>query len=494
MFWLLSMLAFARYVESERPAGYFENFTSERYLVLAALFVCGLMAKPMLVTFPFVLLLLDFWPLERLKSWSDFPRLAAEKAPLFVLAIASAVVTFFAQKSGGAVESLNAVPLLSRIANSITAYASYVFTAVYPNDLAVLYPWRDVSLGETAASIPLLAVITALCIWQYRSRKYLLFGWLWFLGTLVPVIGLVQVGPQSLADRYTYVPYFGLFTMAVFGLSEALSGIRSRQMIASIVAGVVILIFGSLAFNQVGYWRDSESLYRHTLAVTRDNFVISHNLCHALTFLDRLDEARPLCEDAIRIKPSDPLAFNTLGIINFKRGEYADAETNFKRSIDLGSKYPLTYSNLALAKILQGRPEEGEADLKKAADITSGSVSPQFFASAVGDLANAYAAKKNYEKAAENFGRLVYIQPNNADARTRLAWSLYYLKKYDEAGAQAEKALSLAPDSAETYNIYGLILLAKGRPRDAEKAFERALKISPGLSAAKDNLAAAKSQ
>ena len=145
-------------------------------------------------------------------------------------------------------------------------------------------------------------------------------------------------------------------------------------------------------------------------------------------------------------------------------------------------------------KILQGRPEEGEADLKKAADITSGAVSPQFFANAVGDLANAYAAKKNYEKAAENFGRLVYIQPNNADARTRLAWSLYYLKKYDEAGAQAEKALSLAPDSADTYNIFGLILLAKGQPRDAEKAFGHALQISPGLTAAKDNIALAKSQ
>ncbi|MEP7211436.1 MAG: tetratricopeptide repeat protein [Acidobacteriota bacterium] len=495
-FWLLTMWAYARYAEGEKPASLFARLTSTPYLLVLALFACGLMAKPMLVTLPCVLLLLDIWPLERWKKLSDLPMLAAEKVPMFVLAAVSSVLTFLAQKNEGAVESLNVIPLNFRLMNAVVSYVKYIGMAFYPRDLAVLYPMPpEISAVTLIGSLALLAAITAVCVWQFRSRKYLLVGWLWFVGTLVPVIGIVQVGSQSLADRYTYVPYFGLFIMAVFGVADIASHFAGNRRVIGVSASVAaIVIFCVLSAIQIGYWRDNETLYTHALAVTRNNFLISHNLCHALTIKDKLDDAEPLCRQAIDINPSDPYAYNTLGIIDFKRGEFSEAETNFKRSLDHGSRYPLTLVNLGLAKVLQGRPDEGEIDLKRAADFTSGSVPPQFFANAVSSLANAYAAKENYTKAAENYNRLVFIEPNNIDARVKLADSLYRLNRYDDAQAQAENVLKAEPNSAEMLNVYGLVLLEKGRIADARQAFEKALKIKPELPGAADNLAKAKAR
>lgn len=495
-FWLLTMLAYARYADGEKPASLLARLTSTPYFLVLMLFACGLMAKPMLVTLPCVLLLLDIWPLERWKKLSDLRMLAAEKAPMFVLVAVSSVLTFLAQKNEGAVESLNVIPLNFRLMNAVVSYVKYIGMAFYPKDLAVLYPMPpDISAVTLIGSIALLAAITAVCVWQFRSRKYLLVGWLWFVGTLVPVIGIVQVGSQSLADRYTYVPYFGLFIMAVFGVADLAAHFAGgRKMIGVSASVAAIAVFCVLSAIQIGYWRDNETLYTHALAVTQNNFLISHNLCHALTIKDKLDDAEPLCRQAIDINPSDPYAYNTLGIIDFKRGKLSEAETNFKKSLDHGSRYPLTLVNLGLAKVLQGRPDEGEIDLKRAADFTSGSVPPQYFANAVSSLANAYAAKENYTKAAENYSRLVFIEPNNIDARVKLADSLYRLRRYDDAQAQAEIVLKAEPNSAEMLNVYGLVLLEKGRIADARQAFEKALKIKPELPGAADNLAKAKAR
>ncbi|MEP6901141.1 MAG: hypothetical protein ABJA66_05285, partial [Actinomycetota bacterium] len=228
------------------------------YVLTILLFALGLMAKPMLVTLPFTLILIDYWSLERLKTLKDLPKLVREKLPLFALSIASSYLTILAQKSAGAVETLNFLPVQTRILNAFVSSAKYLVMLFYPANLGVWYPYKkDFAMWQIGGAIVLLAAITALCVRQMRRRKYLLMGWLWFLGTLVPVIGLVQVGSQSLADRYTYVPFFGLFIMLVWGLGDLFAHFKVHKKIVAAICAIALLIFGFLAYKQTSLWKSS---------------------------------------------------------------------------------------------------------------------------------------------------------------------------------------------------------------------------------------------
>ena len=505
LFWLLTMFAYLRFaesrVESQRE---FENdnFTEDKklenlstldsrlstkfYLLAFALFALGLMSKPMLVTLPFVLLLMDFWSLERLKTLKDLPALLIEKIPFFVLSGVSAYVTILAQRSSGAVETLDFLPIGTRFLNALVAYAKYVLMLFYPSDLAVWYPYdRTFPIWQIFGAIVLLLGITAVCWRQMRERKYLLMGWLWFLGTLVPVIGIVQVGSQSLADRYTYVPFFGLFIMLVWGIGDLLKG--NKKAFFAFFA-VAVVAFSALSFRQVSYWRNNETLYRRTLAVTQNNFLISHNLCYTLTLDDRLDEAEPLCRASLEAKPNFYQAYNTLGILQIKRGQYPEAEQNFREVLRNAPDYSLAYANLSLALALQKKPEEAEENLGKAVRLNDSAVSPEVWINALNDLAIAYSEQKNYEKAAQNLSRIIAIDPNNADARANLALMLYHLKRYDEAQKLIESAIQLNPNAAAAYNNYGLILVAQNRRTEGVGMFERALQLKPDFAEATINL------
>ena len=392
MFWLLTMFAYIRFAkevakenianaeigtkaEIETEGDPSEVSTSPllaispSYLLVIALFALGLMAKPMLVTLPFVLLLMDYWPLERLKSLKDLPALLIEKIPFFVLSAISAYLTILAQRSAGAVETLDYLPIDTRLLNSLVSYAKYIVTLFYPANLAVLYPYdRNFPAWQIGGAIVLLVGITALCLWQIRSRKYLLMGWLWFLGTLVPVIGIVQVGSQPLADRYVYIPYFGLFIMLVWGIGDIFEKFKLKTSAFAAFFAIIVIVLSFLSFRQVSHWRNNEILYRHALAVTKDNFLISHNLCYTLTLASRLDEAEPYCRASIEIKPNYYEAYNTLGILQVKRGQYAEAEQNFKEVILNKPNYSLVYANLALALALDKRPEEAEGSADTGGD------------------------------------------------------------------------------------------------------------------------------
>lgn len=464
------------------------------FLALTVFFALGLMAKPMLVTLPCVLLLMDYWALERLKSLRDLPFLILEKIPLFILTAISSYITFLAQRSAGSVESLDYLPLETRLLNAMLSYAKYTGMLFYPVNLGVWYPYdRNFPAWQLALAAVFMIAVTALCLRQIKRRKYLLMGWLWFLGTLVPVIGLVQVGSQPLADRYTYVPYFGLFIMLVWGAGDLFERFKFDKRAFYSVFGIFIIVLSALAYKQTTYWRNNEILYKHTLAVTKKNYLIAHNLCHHLTLEDRMDEAEVFCRQAIDDKPDYFEVYNTLGILQLKRKEFAESEASFKKTLELAPQYSAAYSNLALAQIMLGKPEEAEKNLETAANLPS-SIAPEIFASALNDLAAAYAKKDNYEKTAEHLRRLLYLKPNDTDARIKLTLALMTLKRYDDALAQTNELLKQSPNAPETFNLQGIILLQANRKTEAAAAFEKALQLKPNYEEAKQNLEKARAK
>jgi tetratricopeptide (TPR) repeat protein len=318
-FWLLTMWAYVGYV---RHPGW------SRYALILIFFSLGLMAKPMLVTLPLVLLLWDYWPLRR---WAPqgaaaaeagppvgtFPypriplkRLVWEKIPLFILVVLFSLAAVQAQKAGAMVVSLADIPLGARISNALAAYVSYLEKTVYPLNLAVLYPHPGNAIpGWKVAGAALgLALLSWMIIRQALRYPYLPVGWLWFLGTLVPVIGLLQVGTQAMADRYTYIPLIGLFIMAAWGMADLAARWRCPKFLLPLVAGILIAIYGTAAWFQVGYWRNAVSLFQHTLSVTQNNLLIQGALGEALYFRGEVDQALVHFQEAIRLDPPLGLA------------------------------------------------------------------------------------------------------------------------------------------------------------------------------------------
>ncbi|MEO8574048.1 MAG: tetratricopeptide repeat protein [Pyrinomonadaceae bacterium] len=485
MFWFLAMLFYVRWTkEGAKPWG-------PLYLAALGMFALGLMSKPMVITLPFVLMLCDAWPLERTRDagTKGYARLVLEKAPFFVLSLSSALITLAAQRAVSAVESLAALPLDVRIQNAILSYSKYLVSAFYPAGLAIWYPYeKDLSLTEVGAALTLLIAITAISVWQFRQKKYLLFGWLWFVGTFVPVIGIVQVGGQSMADRYTYIPYLGLFVIVVFGASDLVQSFNIDRRVAGIAAASLILVLAILAYFQTGYWRDNETLYSRALSVTSKNFLIEQNFCHALMQQDRLDEAEILCQDSLEHRPDYFEALNTLGIISFKRKEYAVAESRFKSAVNSGRIHPLVYLNLSLAQILQGRPADGEINMEKAVALSGAGVSPMLFNEALTTLVDAYLKQGNFGKAAENLKRLRFIQPNNIEVRLKLVEALIELKQYPEAEGEVEAVIKMDQNNPVAWNSLGLVLLLTSDAKAAVGAFEKALTLRPDYPEAKENL------
>ena len=339
-----------------------------RYLTFAGLFVLGLMSKPMVITLPFVLLLLDYWPLGRIQGGpagarpipqAPPSRLLAEKLPLFALSAASAVVTIQAQRAGGAVRSTAQFSLGVRLENAVVAYATYLWKMIWPSHLAPLYPHPGNSLAawQVAISAMVLLAVTGAVV-RFRAKRYLLTGWLWFLGTLVPVIGLVQVGDQAMADRYAYIPLIGIFAMIAWGAADLAD---SRQIGLSsriIPAACVLLALSFTTHRQLGYWSSNYDLWTHALAVTDRNFIAQNNLGGALLLLDRPDEAYSHFQTAAEINPNDPMSRSNLGAYLQEHGKLSEAMEQYDRTIRLTSDAGLlaaTYANLGTAYRKVGR-------------------------------------------------------------------------------------------------------------------------------------------
>jgi protein O-mannosyl-transferase len=455
-FGLLCLLAYARYVE--KPS-------RKKYALVAVWLALGLMAKPMLMTWPFVLLLLDYWPLRRLE-WqpadgiSRFARawrpLIREKLPLFCLVAASMVVTYIAQSQGGAVRGFVDAPLTLRLSNALLSYGKYLLLTVWPTGLGVYYPFSPTGVltWQLAAALVLVAAMTAIALREASKRAYLITGWLWFLGTLVPVIGLVQVGGQAMADRYCYIPSIGLFVAIVFGLTDLAIAWRIGRASIAVVSLAVLLPLGSLTALQIGRWRDSITLFEHTLSVTSDNLVVHYNLGHVLGQEKRYDEAVPHFIEALRIKPDFFDALINMGVTLLEQGKTAEAISYYHRALDVEPGSAKAHMQLALALVKQ---EKGDDALR------------QFF------------------KAME-------LAPNDPDIRTNLGLMLARQGDLAEATSQLNEALRLKPDSAEAHNNLGLVLLMAGQPEKSLPHFSTALDLKPNFTVARDNLRRAQRQ
>ena len=422
VFFMLTLAAYARYARAPSP---------RRYLLVALFFAFGMMSKPMLVTLPFVLLLLDYWPLGRLggqqsEVGSRLRRLITEKVPLFALSACSCIATLFAQKqSPGAIDQL---PFLWRLNNTFVSYITYIWQMLWPARLAVFYPHPNgrLPLVEVTVAIAFLVGVSLVVIYLRRTRPYLVTGWFWYLGMLVPVIGLVQVGEQAHADRYTYLPQIGLYIMIAWTVGDLLleSTPRARRALVGVAAAITIATLSVRAIVQASYWKNSETLWNHTLAVTGENDV----------------------------------AHNNLGFLFMRRGELDKAISQFQAALNIRSRNTETHYGLGAALIQN-------------------------------NLGNAFARKQLWDEAIDHLEEAVRLRPDYADAYFNLGSVLFQQGRIDEAIAQWQKALAIRPRDAEAHRNVASALRKQGNVKGAIAEYEQVLNITPEDSVALNNLA-----
>ncbi len=422
-FFLLTLAAYGEYVRRR---------TGGRYLAVIALFALGLLAKPMLVTLPFVLLLLDAWPLRRLASEPPAPGLLAprlrallwEKLPLFALAAAASILTYLAQRHGGAEVRLEAIPLGSRLANAVVSYGAYLTQTVWPAGLASFYP-HPAFLGEAASPWRVATAAFALAtisfvVWRARrDRPYLAVGWLWFLGMLLPVIGIVQVGVQARADRYTYLPLIGLFVGAVWGGGDIIGSSPRRRGVAAAGATLAVLALGVASWRQVQYWRDSITLHAHALRVTEHNWAAWVGLADAYSERGRIQEAIAADQEAIRIRPGLSEAWNGMGASYGRLGQHEEAIHCFSEAVRIEPGYGEAWYNLGTAYGLLARHEEAAVCFRKAVRLRPEDVR------AWANLALASQILGDTSQAIESYRQLQRLDPRRAeDLRRQLGWAM----------------------------------------------------------------------
>src|SRR5262245_16278267 len=367
-FGLVSLIAYARYAEAP---------SIRRYAWVAIMLALGLLAKPMLVTWPFVMLLLDYWPLGRFdltsrrevvtKLWP----LLREKMPLLALVAASAVVTFLAQSHGGGVRTFTEAAVTLRLSNALVSYAKYLLLAFWPNDLAVFYPWPEAGIPawQIIGAALLLIAITAFCFFERKIRPYLIVGWLWFMGTLVPVIGLVQVGKQTMADRYFYIPSIGLFIAIVFGLADIAERRRIAPWIGAAIANVVLLVLASLTNAQIYRWTDSVTLLKHALTVAPPSAAMESALGFALHRSGQLDEAAVHFEKTLQIRPDDQVSQLYLGLCRFYQGRVPEAIEHARAAIRLQPDSARAHDLLGMSFAKQNRNDAALDELRRASEL-----------------------------------------------------------------------------------------------------------------------------
>jgi tetratricopeptide (TPR) repeat protein len=488
LFWLLTMLAYIRYVD--KPS-------TGRYVIVIILFALGLMSKPMLVTLPFVLLLIDYWPLNRFSisnfqfpnlNWQSaignrqsvtrFPilNLLYEKVPFFALAAVSSVVTYLTQRAYGAVTDFEVHLLGDRIANAFLSYATYIGKMFWPQNLAAYYPARavgSITLWQFVSCALLLGGVSLLVILLRRVHMYLLIGWFWFLGTLAPVIGIIQIGEEAMADRYAYIPLIGLFIMLAWGLPELLSKFPYRRFTLGISAAIVLTALGINTHRQAGFWKDGCTLFSHTIEVTHNNSFAYHNLGAAFLGLGRYQDAIEAFKQAIRIKPHYHKAIYNLGVAYAKIDRYQDAIEAYKQAIVVKPDFAEAYNNLGNAYLSLGRYQEAIDAYQQAVKIKPDLMEAHF------NLGFIYSNLGRYQDAIESFKRTISISPDYARAYFGLGFVYGNLGRYQDAIESFKHAIKIKPDLMEAYFNLGVACANLGRYQDAIESFKQTIKIKP---------------
>jgi len=448
MFFLLAVWAYCSYVR--KPS-------LSRYLGVAGLFVLALMSKPQVITFPVLLLLLDYWPLGRSRFFTAAPNsagalpaksglwLLAEKVPLLALSAVSGVITLRAQSAGHAVRTVVEYSLGSRIENAIVSYAWYVRDVFLPRHLAPIYP-HPAGLIETwkvliAAAI--LVAISALSIIGRKRAPYLLFGWLWFLGAMVPMIGLIQVGVQARADRYMYVALIGILSATLWGVAELLARYRISPAWAGALFGLVMAALSIAAFIQIGHWQNSETLWNYTIAVTRNNFMAEDNLAQELAHQGRTQEAMVHFQNTLRLYDWGPSDLIMFGVYEQRHGYTSDSIKQYERA------------------------------LKNTTDANTRAIE-------LSNMGSAYMDLKDVEHARESFDQALQSDPRNVPALIGTGLIAQKSGNLELAIRQYTKAVSIKPSDLG-YALLGRAFEQIGRASDATTAYDQAQKLSPDM-------------
>jgi tetratricopeptide (TPR) repeat protein len=484
-FWMLTLVAYSRY--SDRPS-------LRRYLLVSLSLLLGLMAKPMVVTLPFVLLLLDYWPLGRLdlgqnRSRVDsvsVSRIVAEKIPLLALAAISSVLTFRIQRETGAMAQ-DGLPWSWRLQQALEGYGTYMVQAVWPSQLAVIYPlpvdrpewlWAGISGGVILAA-------TAVAFHVRRRRPYLAMGWLWFLGTLVPVIGLVRVGTHAHADRYMYLPLIGLAIAVAWCVWEERSRWAALERALPWLAAGVLISFGVTSHQQVGFWRDSQTLFERALDVTEDNYVAHDGLATVLAGKGLTADAERHYLTAARLHPRWSNPEQGLGLLYLDMGRHAAAVRHLDRAVALDPANPLLRANLGVTLMATGHPETAIPHLERALELERGYGRARMLAL----LAGAQDAVGRKEEAIQSYAAAVALQPSFAEAHANLGLLAFGSGRIETARHHLRQARSLGVESALVSSKYADLLAATGDPAAAVVEYRRALRIDGEFTPAANNLA-----
>ncbi len=478
LFFMITLWAYTAYVQIKSVD---VGRRRLRYMVALGSFALGLMSKPMLVTIPFLLLLLDYWPLGRMTR-GTLSSLVKEKIPFLVISAVSSVVTFLVQREARI--PMVVCTMSERIGNALVAYARYLGKTLWPVNLANPYPhpgqWP---LLDVVLAGLLLAAVCSVVWWWGRRFPFVFTGWFWFLGMLIPVIGLVQVGSQAMADRYTYLPLIGLFLALVWGAARVLAELKLPRLAGGVIVAVTLVVCGVRARDQVHYWRDSESLFGHAIAVTKSNWLAYYNLGWSADEAGRVDEALGYYRRAVEIKPTYPEAQNNIGFTLARRGQPAEAVPYFEAALRAKPGFADAGDNLGVALLQLGRKEEAIAQFEQVLQHNPNHLG------ALNNLGNALSAKGAWEQAVQYYETSVRLKPVQPTIQYNLGNALARLKKIDPAIDHYRRAVEQKPDYVEAHYALGMALWQNGDLEHAVAEVTEAVNCKPEDALLRLNLA-----
>jgi len=473
-FFMLTLAAYVRYVR--RPPSMI------RYGAVVLFFTLGLLSKNMLVTTPFVFLLLDYWPLNRLSGFSPqvLLRRVAEKIPLFMLTVGSCVATALVPET----RVPDTLSFGLRIENAMASYVTYLWQMIHPSGLACLYPILSnyLPLWQVAGALGLLLAISG-AVWAFRkTHPCLVVGWFWYLGMMIPVIGIVQISYYAHADRYTYLPQIGLYLLLTWTAADLCAGWRHRRWMLGGLSTITLVALLFCAHTQTSYWRNGELLWTHTLACTSDNYVAQNNLGNALLKKGNVEEAIAHYQKALQIKPDFAEAHYNFGHALLKKGNVDEAIAHYQKALTINPDNAEAHNNFGNALLQKGNVDEAIAHFKKALQIKPDD------ADAHNNFGNAFLQQGQIAEAIAHYQKALAINPDDAETHNNLGSAFLQQRRMDEAIAQFQKALAIKPEFAEAHYNLGNAFRQQGGVNEAIVQFKKALAIKPEFVEAHYNL------
>ena len=464
------------------------------YVLSLSCFALGLMSKPMLVTWPFVMLLLDYWPLKRMQDaecgvrsgWGLSPQLLWEKIPFLALAVAASVITFVVQKREGALLAAESLPLSARSGNALISYVRYLGKFFWPTDLAIYYPYPGHwPMAKVLMAGGLILGLSVLFLAQRRRFPFVLMGWLWFVGMLVPVIGLVQAGSQAMADRYTYLPSLGLLMLAVWAAFELARRWRHHEIALSVAGAAAVALCLALTRQQLGYWRDSETLFRHAIEVTEGNAIAHNSVGSALAEKGQVEEAIRHYREALGLRPDYADAHVNLGTALGEKGQIEEAIRQYREALHLEPDYAMARYRLGNLLAKKGQLDEAISQYHEAIRLQ-----PDYAGARV-ELGTTLGEQGQTDEAIRQYREALRLKPDHASAHYNLGNALARKGQIEEAIGHFQQAISLKPDHVDARNNLGVALYQQGRIDEAVRQFQEVLRLKPDYAGARRNLDAA---